>query len=40
MSDLIAVQGLVKRYKDFTLDQVDLTVPEGEFVGLIGENGA
>lgn len=40
MSDLITVRGLVKRYKGFTLDQVDLTVPEGEIVGLIGENGA
>ena len=40
MNNLVAVQGLVKRYKGFTLDQIDLTVPEGEIVGLIGENGA
>ena len=40
MSNLIDVRGLCKHYDKFTLDRVDLTVPEGEIVGLIGENGA
>ena len=40
MENLIEIQGLCKQYKDFTLDHVDLTVPEGQIVGLIGENGS
>ena len=40
MENLIEIQGLCKHYKDFTLDHIDLTVPEGQIVGLIGENGA
>ena len=40
MENLIEIQGLCKRYKDFTLDHIDLTVPAGQIVGLIGENGA
>ena len=40
MTNLIDVQGLCKHYDEFTLDHIDLTVPEGEIVGLIGENGA
>lgn len=40
MENLIEVRGLCKRYAGFTLDGVDLTVPAGTIVGLIGENGA
>lgn len=40
MDNLIEVRGLCKQYSDFTLDHVDLTVPAGAIVGLIGENGA
>lgn len=36
----LAIEGLKKSYQDFTLDHVDLKVPEGSIVGLIGENGA
>lgn len=36
----IEVRGLTKRYKDFTLGPLDLTVPGGSIVGLVGENGA
>ncbi|MBR6114653.1 MAG: ABC transporter ATP-binding protein [Oscillospiraceae bacterium] len=36
----IEIKGLTKRYPGFTLDHVDLTVPGGCVVGLIGENGA
>lgn len=40
MDNLIEVRGLVKRYGDFALKAVDLTVPAGCVVGLVGENGA
>ena len=36
----IEVVGVTKKYKDFTLDNVSLEVPEGTIVGLVGENGA
>lgn len=34
------VNGLTKRYRDFTLDSVSFSVPCGAVVGFIGENGA
>lgn len=37
---LIKIDGLVKRYKDFTLDRVTFAVSAGTIVGLIGSNGA
>ena len=40
MENLIEVRGLCKNYRGFRLDHVDLTVPAGSIVGLIGENGA
>ncbi len=40
MENLIEVRGLCKHYDRFSLDHVDLTVPAGTIVGLIGENGA
>ena len=40
MENLVEVRGLTKHYRSFTLDHVDLTVPAGTIVGLIGENGA
>ena len=40
MENLIEVRGLCKHYPGFRLEQVDLTVPAGSIVGLIGENGA
>ena len=36
----IETHGLTKNYTGFTLDALDLTVPTGCIVGLIGENGA
>lgn len=36
----IVVQGLCKRYGDFSLDNVSFQVPKGRIVGFIGENGA
>lgn len=35
-----ALCGITKQYKDFTLGPLDLTIPAGSIVGLIGENGA
>lgn len=34
------IRGVEKHYPDFTLGPVDLTVPKGCIVGLVGENGA
>lgn len=34
------LNGIKKQYKDFTLGPVDLTIPAGTIVGLVGENGA
>lgn len=36
----LEIRGLTKNYPGFQLDHVDLTVPAGSIVGLIGENGA
>lgn len=40
MENLIEARGLCKQYPGFQLKDVDLTVPSGSIVGLIGENGA
>lgn len=39
-NEAAVLRGVQKRYKDFTLGPVDLTVPAGTIVGLVGENGA
>ena len=36
----LEIKGLTKSYKDFKLDGIDLTLPKGCIMGLIGENGA
>lgn len=36
----IEIKGLCKNYKNFRLDNLDLTLPCGCIMGLIGENGA
>lgn len=36
----IEIRGLTKSYQDFTLDHLNLTLPQGTIMGLIGENGA
>ncbi len=36
----IEIRGLTKTYKDFALDNLDLTLLQGTIMGLIGENGA
>ena len=40
MTNAIEVKGLCKDYGDFQLKDVDLTLPGGAILGLIGENGA
>jgi ABC-2 type transport system ATP-binding protein len=41
MNDLaIEMSGVCKKYSFFSLDHVDLKVPEGQIMGLIGPNGA
>ncbi|WP_290772233.1 ABC transporter ATP-binding protein [Anaerofustis sp.] len=36
----IELKSLTKEYKDFKLDNINLVLPEGCIMGLIGENGA
>jgi len=36
----LEIRGLTKSYPGFTLDQLNLTLPSGCIMGLIGENGA
>src|SRR5215470_15453926 len=36
----IKLESVTKRYRYFTLDNIDLEVPAGEIMGLIGPNGA
>ncbi|MCI8497006.1 MAG: ABC transporter ATP-binding protein [Clostridiales bacterium] len=40
MTEALTLKNVTKRYKDFTLDNVSLTLPGGCIMGLIGENGA
>lgn len=40
MENAICIRGLCKHYKDFLLENLDLTVPTGTIVGFVGENGA
>ncbi len=39
-NNALVVNGLTKRYTDFTLDGITFAVLRGSIVGLIGENGA
>ena len=38
--DALEIRDLTKSYKGFKLDGLDLTLPSGCIMGLIGENGA
>ena len=40
MTNCIETKGLVKEYKTFTMGTIDIKVPGGSIMGLIGENGA
>lgn len=36
----LEIKNVTKKYKGFTLDNINLTLPSGCIMGLIGENGA
>ena len=40
MKNCLEIQNLCKSYPDFALDHINLTIPGGTIMGLIGENGA
>lgn len=40
MKNIIEITNLTKKYDNFTLGKIDLAIPGGQIVGLIGENGA
>lgn len=40
MTNSIEIRGLYKSYHDFSLQNINLTLPSGSIMGLIGENGA
>lgn len=40
MKYAIEIKGLEKEYENFKLEELDLKVPSGMMIGLIGENGA
>ena len=40
MLNALEIRELSKNYRDFTLDRVSMTLPEGCVMGLVGENGA
>lgn len=40
MTNSIEIHGLCKQYDRFALKQIDLVLPGGSIMGLIGENGA
>jgi ABC-2 type transport system ATP-binding protein len=39
-TDAVVIQGLTKRYRDFTLDNISFRIPRGSIMGFVGENGA
>ena len=40
MTNAIELHGLTKEYPGFRLGSLDLTLPSGSIMGLVGENGA
>lgn len=40
MENILEINGLNKRYEDFELKDINISIPKGTVVGLIGENGA
>lgn len=40
MKNSIEIKSLTKNYSDFKLDNINLEIPSGSIMGLIGENGA
>lgn len=40
MEYALTLNGVTKKYEDFTLDSIDIILPAGCIMGIIGENGA
>jgi ABC-2 type transport system ATP-binding protein len=40
MENVLEIKNLTKRYEQFTLDNVNLSLPKGCIMGFVGENGA
>ena len=40
MENAIEIKNLSKEYRDFSLKNLSLNVPQGTVLGLVGENGA
>lgn len=40
MENILEIRNLTKSYKTFTLENINLSLPKGYIMGLIGENGA
>lgn len=40
MDEILRIEGVSKRYKNFLLNNINLSLHKGEIVGIIGENGA
>ncbi|MDX9917755.1 MAG: ABC transporter ATP-binding protein [Gudongella sp.] len=40
MDDILKIENLSKSYDDFTLKNINFTIPQGAIMGLVGENGA
>ncbi len=40
MSNILQVNDLCKRYDSFQLNHINLSIPKGSIMGLVGENGA
>lgn len=40
VKDAISIRNLMKKYDDFTLDNISFSVPKGTIMGFVGENGA
>lgn len=40
MTNALQIDNIWKKYKDFALQDISLSVPQGRVVGLIGENGS
>ena len=40
MENILEIKNLCKKYKDFELKNINIELPKGMIMGLIGENGA
>ena len=40
MENILEIKNLCKKYKEFELQDVNITLPKGMIMGFIGENGA